>query len=296
MTTLAQRLGFDADARVAVVHTDDVGMCHAANEGALDALEKGPATCGSIMVPCPWFQEAAARARANPDLDLGVHLTLNAEWEHYRWGPVADAGSVPSLVTDDGGLYRSTLEVVQHAKPEHVEIELRAQIQRALDAGIDVTHIDSHMGTVFMPPFLEIYMNLAREFRVPAFAVRPRPDQIAERGMSDALKTIFDKVAALEDDGFPVLDHFDADSLSFEPGKGEEHNLARLKALAPGVTYLICHPAKGGTEMDAISQDAHCRAFEAEFYGGEAGRAAFEREGVQTVGMRPLRDLLRASP
>ena len=86
MVTLAERLGFERDDRVAVVHVDDSGMCHASNEGGFECLENGPATCGSIMVPCPWFGEAAERARANPDLDLGVHLTLNAEWAQYRWG------------------------------------------------------------------------------------------------------------------------------------------------------------------------------------------------------------------
>ena len=159
MPSLAERLGFGPTDRVAVIHVDDIAMCHDANRGAFEALENGPATCGSIMVPCPWFEAAAARARANPRLDLGVHLTLNAEWEHYRWGPVAGPSAVSSLVDARGGLLRTTLETVQRAKPEEVELELRAQIDRALEAGVDVTHLDSHMGTCFH--FLEIYTRLA---------------------------------------------------------------------------------------------------------------------------------------
>jgi len=163
--TLAERLGFDPTDRVAIVHADDIGMCHAANEGAFEALANGPATCGSIMVPCPWFREAADHARAHPELDLGVHLTLNCEWDHYRWGPLAGRSAVPSLLDDQGFLPRTTLEVAQRARPEEVAIELRAQVERALEAGVDVTHLDSHMGTCFFPQFVEVYGGLAREFK-----------------------------------------------------------------------------------------------------------------------------------
>ena len=120
MPTLAERLGFAPGDRVAVVHADDIGMCHAANVGAFDALANGVVSCGSIMVPCPWFREAAALARANPVCDLGVHLTLNSEWEQYRWGPVAGRDRVPSLVDEQGYLPRTQIEVVRSAKPEHV--------------------------------------------------------------------------------------------------------------------------------------------------------------------------------
>ncbi len=291
---LAERLGFRAGDRVAIVHCDDIGMCHAANQGAFEALAHGPATCGSVMVPCPWFPEAAERARRDPSLDLGVHLTLNAEWAHYRWGPVAGASAVPSLVDADGYLLRATLETLQRARPDQVERELRAQVERAGAAGIDVTHLDSHMGTCLFPPFLEIYAKLARDYRLPVFAVRPDPATLEARGLGGAA-ALFERLAdTLEADGIPVLDGFDADSLHFAPGQGTAHNTRRLAGLGPGVSYLICHPARGGEELDAISEDAHMRDFERRFYGGEAGRRALEAEGIRTIGMRPLRDLVRS--
>jgi predicted glycoside hydrolase/deacetylase ChbG (UPF0249 family) len=305
---LAERLGFSVDDRVAIVHVDDLGMCHrvaivhvddlgmchAANEGGFEALENGPATCASIMVPCPWFAEAAARARENPELDLGVHLTLNAEWDHYRWGPVAGRSAVPSLLDDRGYLPRTTLETVARAKPEEVAVELRAQVERALEAGIDVTHLDSHMGTCFFPKFIEVYAGLAREFQVPVFAVQPDEAALKRAGIEGGLEMIRQLVAALEKDGVPLLDAFDANSLDFPEGGGEAHNRSRLAGLGAGVNYLICHVAQGGEELSAVTPDsAHQRDFERSFYGGEPGRRALQAEGIRTLGMREIRSLMR---
>ena len=292
--SIAQRLGFAPDDRVAVIHCGDIGMCHSANEGAFEALLSGPATCGSIMVPCAWFEEAAALARANPDADLGVHLTLTAEWVSYRWGPVASRDRVPSLLDADGYLPRTAIEVAKNAKPEEVEIELRAQIEKALAAGIDVTHIDSHMGTVFFPQFVPIYTKLAREYRVPAFAVRPDAELLAARGLPGAEKLFAGLMDRLEEAGVPVLDAFDAESLDFPDGEGVAHNRGRIARLVRGVTYLICHPARDSEELRAaMTFGAHQRDFERSFYGGEAGRSALAEAGVKTAGMRALRALMR---
>ena len=280
-----QRLGFDADATVAVVHADDIGMSHAANVGAFAAMRDGAVTCGSLMVPCPWFSEAAAWARAEPDLDLGVHLTLNAEYDGYRWGPVAGRSAVPTLVDGAGHFYRTVRETNQHASPAEVETELRAQVEAALEAGVDVTHLDSHMGTLFHPRFFDIYLQLAREYRLPLFLPRASVDAL-ERA---------DDVAEMEEARFVVFDGFCADSLDFAEGGGAAHNARRIADLTSGLNYLICHPAQGGQELSAIADTAHQRDFERQFYGGPEGRAALDAAGIETIGMRPLRDLLRAS-
>jgi predicted glycoside hydrolase/deacetylase ChbG (UPF0249 family) len=294
--SLAERLGFAATDRVIVLHADDIGMCHAANEGAFEAMERGAVSCGSLMVPCPWFPAAAQRARANPGAyDLGVHLTLNAEWPHYRWGPVAGRRAVPSLVDAEGYLPRTSVEVARRAKPAEVEIELRAQIEMALAAGIDVTHLDAHMGTAFFPPFVEIYAKLAREFRIPAMAVRPDAEALARVGLAGAEPMIRRVVELLADSGLPVLDWLDADSLGFAPEGGAAHTRKRLDRLAPGVTYFITHPARDGEELRAIGPDHHARSFEHRFYGSEEGRAALAAAGVRTVGMRAIRDAFAAA-
>ena len=165
--SVLERLGHAPDARVVVVHADDIGMCHSANVGAFEALDGGVVSCGSLMVPCPWFAEAAQMARERPQVDLGVHLTLTSEWDVYRWGPVVGRDAVPSLCADDGCFYPTTEAVLAHATIEDVERELRAQIDKALAAGVDVTHLDSHMGTVFAPPLLDVYARLMRDYELP---------------------------------------------------------------------------------------------------------------------------------
>jgi predicted glycoside hydrolase/deacetylase ChbG (UPF0249 family) len=271
-----ERLGFAAGTTVAVVHADDIGMSHAANIGAFAALDAGPTTCGSVMMPCPWSSEAAEMAQARPNVDLGVHLTLNAEFDGYRWGPVAGRTAVPSLVDEAGHLHRTSRETVKHGSVDDVRAELRAQIDAALTAGIDVTHLDSHMGTVFHPKFFDVYLELGREYRLPLFLPR------AEELQPDV-------------DGFIVFDGYDADSLGFEQGDGVAHNTRRIGQLGAGLNYLICHPARGGDELSAITGTAHQRDFERQFYGGDAGRTALSEAGVETIGMRKLRDLLRGA-
>jgi predicted glycoside hydrolase/deacetylase ChbG (UPF0249 family) len=293
--SVIERLGFGATERVAVVHVDDIGMCHAANVGAFEALEKGPATCGSLMVPCPWFLEAAGHARANPRLDLGVHLTLNAEWTDYRWGPVAGRSRVPSLCDAAGHLPRSVTEVLKSARLEEVEIELRAQIDLALASGVDVTHLDSHMGTLFFPQFFDLLARLAADYRLPVFAPSPRKDILARRGLEKAAPLFAELKAKLDTVAVPAFDAFDDDSLEFEPGGGPAHNAKRLARVVPGLNWLLCHAAQGGDELSAVSPgSAHARDFERTFYGGETGRRAIREAGIRTIGMRPLRELMRS--
>ncbi|MFM7062440.1 MAG: ChbG/HpnK family deacetylase, partial [Actinomycetes bacterium] len=146
MLTLAERLGYSAESRLVILNADDLGMCHAANEGVYAALREGRCTSASLMVPCPWAREAAAQYRGE---DVGVHLTLNAEFELYRWGPCTQS---PSLLGGDGGFPATVEDVWDHADLDEVRRELRAQVERAILWGFDVTHLDSHMGTLQLRP------------------------------------------------------------------------------------------------------------------------------------------------
>ncbi|GIW39449.1 MAG: carbohydrate deacetylase [Candidatus Binatia bacterium] len=291
MTNWAEKLGFSADDRVVVVHVDDIGLCPDANEGALAAL-RGAATCGSVMVPCPAFEAIAETARREPGLDLGIHLTLNCEYESVRWGPLTK--DTPGLRSPDGAMWRTVAETVEHADPPEVERELRAQIERALGAGIDVTHLDSHMGTVLHPKFVDVYVRLGRHYRLPLFLPRVDRKALAARGLEEAAEFYGRLVEDLEAEGFPVFDGFDADSLSFEPGTGLEHNLRRIDRLPRGLSYLITHCARGGEELRGFAPDWRQRDEECRIYSDGTMERAFEERGIRTAGMRALRDLLRS--
>jgi predicted glycoside hydrolase/deacetylase ChbG (UPF0249 family) len=289
--SIVEELGFSPDERVLVIHVDDLGMSHAANAGGLRALD-ATATCGSVMTPCPGFAEMAQIAGERPELDLGVHLTLNCEYEGHRWGPVAR--DVPSLVSPDGGMWRSTAETVANATVEDVERELRAQVDRALDAGIDVTHLDSHMGTVFDAKFVDVYFKLAREYRLPAFIPRLRQRVARVLALGDRISEYERRIDAAEDAGWPIFDHFEADSLSFAPGSGLAHNTARIDRLGAGLSYVITHCAQGGPELESITHDWRQRDEEHRIYSDGSMQAWLDTMRFRTTGMRPLRERLSA--
>ena len=193
MATLAERLGYRPDDRILIISCDDLGACHASNVGVYDALREGVATSASLMVPAPWAREAAAQYRGE---DIGVHLTLNAEHELYRWGPVTHA---PSLLDGDGGFPRRVDDLWEHADLDEVRRECRVQIERAILWGFDVTHLASHLGSMQLrPEFFDIYLELAVEFALPIRL--PSADTEASTGFP------FRRLAAEEGVLFP--DHF----------------------------------------------------------------------------------------
>jgi YdjC-like protein len=291
--SIVERLGYAEQDRVVVVHVDDLGMSRAANAGGVRALD-ATATCGSIMVPCPAFDEIARIARERPELDLGVHLTLNCEYAGYRWGPVSKEAA--SLVARDGGMWETTRETVENATADDVEREMRAQVERALAAGIDVTHVDAHMGTAFNLKFVDRYFRVAQAYRLPAFVPRLRARDLPAHGLPDRFSEYSRRIDEAEAAGFPIFDHFDADSLGFAPGTGLAHNQTRLNRLGPGLSYLITHCAEGGPELESITQDWRQRDEERQIYSDGSMGQAMAAKRMRTVGMRPLRDLLRAVP
>ena len=164
---MMKKLGFSNNDRAVIIHTDDIGMCHASVQAFKDLWEFGTITSGAVMVPCAWFPAAAQMCRENPEMDMGVHATLNAEWDVYRWSPLSTRDQASGLLDADGYFHQWHQAVYDNAKVEAVELEVNAQIERALSAGIDVTHVDSHMGTIMSPLFIQSYIQAAASRRLP---------------------------------------------------------------------------------------------------------------------------------
>jgi chitin disaccharide deacetylase len=277
VTALAERLGHGPDARLVILNCDDLGSSHAANLGVYEALRLGAATSATLMVPCPWAREAASRYRGE---DVGVHLTLNAEYDLYRWGPITHA---PSLLDGDGGFPRTLDDVWDHADLEEVRRELRAQVERAILWGFDVSHLDSHMGTLQLrPEFFDIYLDLAVEFGLP----------IRLSGASTERIVGFPFRRLAEDEGVVFPDHF-----VLVTGVGSRRSIERaISDLRPGVTELYVHPAQDTPELRALAPDWAARVDDLDFVTGDGGlRSMFDRIGATRIGFRELRDLQRAA-
>ncbi|MGI8793181.1 MAG: polysaccharide deacetylase family protein [Acidimicrobiales bacterium] len=275
-TTLAERLGYASDDRLLIINCDDLGSSHAANIGVYDALRAGIGTSATLMVPCPWAREAAARYRGE---DVGVHLTLNAEFELYRWGPITHA---PSLLDGDGGFPRTVADLLDHADLDEVRRECRAQIERAIYWGFDVSHLDSHMGTMQLrPEFFDIYLEMAVDFRLPL--------RLTGASTEKFIGFPFRRLAAEEGVVFP--DHF-----VIVRGPGSRKSLERtLSGSRPGVTEIYVHPAVDTPELRALAPDWGSRVDDHDLLCNDPSIAALaDRVGAKLIGYRPLRDLMRA--
>ena len=276
VTELAERLGHGPDAKLVIVSCDDLGSCHAANVGVYQALRDGAASCASIMVPAPWARHAAGEYLEGDD--VGVHLTLNAEHDSYRWGPLTQA---PSLLSGEGGFPRTIDDLWEHADADEVYRELKAQISRAQAWGIDVTHLAPHLTAITLrPEFFGIYLDLAVEFALPIRL----PSTVSE----DRAGFPFRKLAA--DEGVVFPDHFDHDWRA-----GSRDRVARaLASLQPGVTEIHIQPAADTPEVRALTKHAEQWIDDLAFALDGTLAAAIDASGATVIGYRELRAAMRA--
>lgn len=280
--TIQERLGYPATAKLLILHADDVGMSHSVNRASLEALDKGWITSASILVPAPWFAEVATWARAHPDADLGIHLALNSEWTTLRWGPISGRSEVPTLLASDGYLPLLT-DGVGRTNPREVERELRAQIDLARRSGVNITHLDSHMGALFVAegPF-NVYLGLGQSYGLPVLLERTSvsgaspPPSWAERAQSLAL---VDRV------------------LQMMPGVSREQWVEAYKTmlapLGPGVYELILHLGYDDDEMRGATFDhpawgAAWRQWDFDLVRSAEFRDWLKQQGFQLITWREL--------
>jgi predicted glycoside hydrolase/deacetylase ChbG (UPF0249 family) len=247
------------------------------------------------MVPCPWFKEIAAYAKAHPEKDFGIHLTLNSEWKEYRWGPVAPRESVPGLIDPEGYLWGGVREVAGNAKAEEVATELRAQVKRALEFGVPVSHLDTHMGAVVSrPDLVEVYVKLGLEFNVPVFFLRgldsgvvPLTPEIRARA-SELLKMLDDKK-------LPVLDSMTQYYTGESYDTKKKMYLKVIEETKPGVRYLIIHCGYNNEELQAITSSAGIRDNDRRVFTDPSVIEAVKKSGVQVVSWKQLRAMQEGS-
>jgi chitin disaccharide deacetylase len=282
---LAERLGFKATDKLLIINVDDIGNSHAANVAVMDATQNGLATSATIIVPGPWFPEIADYARKHPQADFGVHLAHTSEWATLKWGPVASRSEVPGLVDPQGYLWPDIASVYKNSTPEQAYTEARAQIKKAQAAGVDVTHLDSHMGTLqFNENYFQVYRRLAKEFDLP---LRMGSQELLaamgggqQRGQLDA-------------DGILYPDY-----LVYGERKANESMADYWKRmlgdLKPGVTELFIHASAAGDELAAFTNTAADRAEEYRLFTKDPEiRKILDAQNVKRIGFRALRDLQR---
>ncbi|MEX2593735.1 MAG: polysaccharide deacetylase family protein [Anditalea sp.] len=284
--TYAEKLGYPKGSKVVIFHVDDAGMSYESNQGAKISIENGIATSCSIMMTCPWSADMAKYSIAHPEMDAGLHLVLTSEWKAYRWGPLSGSKQVPGLVDQEGNLWSSVEEVVKNASPDEVEMEIRAQIERALSIGLKPTHLDSHMGTLFASDqFLEKYIKVGLDYNIPVMFPGGNNKLLAisqnlplvnklkaegkyEEGMElprpENLKKTGEVGKMIWDAGLPVLDDLHTISGSWKPEKGEasdeewgKHKAEQCKELLrqmePGLAIIIVHSSEKTETFQYIS-------------------------------------------
>lgn len=285
--TIQERLGYPKDTKLLIIHADDMGMSQSENAASIAAMEKGVVSCGSIMVPCPWLGDLAAWAKTHPAADLGIHLTLTSEWKNYRWGPVAGKQQAGSLVDGMGFLHAGTDSVYFRSGITDIETELRAQIQRAQQMGIDITHLDSHMGSLFIKPEnLQLLIKLGREFKLPVLLNKPAFEMLyhvnVEPMLSDR-EVLVDRVFMLQPDDYE---------------KGTVNYYTNVfRSLQPGLSCLLLHAAYDNAEMKAITTEhpdygAAWRQADYDFFTSAACKKLLADQHIKVIGWKEIRDKL----
>jgi len=279
--TLAEKLGYSRDTKLVIIHGDDLAETHAVNAASMKALESGAINSASIMVPCPWFPEMVDYAKAHPDLDLGLHLTLTAERVYYRWGPVASRDKVPSLV-DSNGYFHHDWSESTHINPQEAEIELRAQVDRALAMGLHPTHLDSHQYRLIEngPELFAAALRVARDYQLPLFVTRDWFPQHAYLEKSLAPSDV-------------VIDHTVTIEPSVKPENWNQFYREALKNLAPGVTEFVIHVAFDDEELKAATRErstwgAAWRQRDYDFFSSPEFRQILKDQGIKLVTWREI--------
>jgi chitin disaccharide deacetylase len=290
---LLKKLGYSDSDRLVIIHTDDIGMCQASIQAYKDLWEFGTITSGAVMVPCPWFPATAQMCRENPQMDMGVHATLNAEWDDYRWGPISTREQASGLLDAEGYFHHWNDAVIANANPDAVAVEVNAQVERALAAGIDVTHVDSHMGTVVHPNFVQSYLQAGMSRLIPNMLPRATARGFDMMGMDESALAMYTPILQqLEAQGIPMLD-----GLFSMPLEHDNDHIGVAKKLLSdvpaGITHFLFHPSIDTPELRAICPDWKARVANYHAFMSDELKAFIQDSGIKLIGYRAIRDAIR---
>ena len=243
---LSQNLGYPKYTKLLMIHADDAGLSHAENKATIKGLKKGSVNSYSIMVPCPWFYQIAVFAKENPSYDYGIHLTLTCEWQSYKFGPVLSSQEVPSLLDKNGFFYKSRKELIDHADPEEVKLELCAQIDRAMHLGLSPSHLDSHMYSLGASEALfKVYHELGERYNLPIMLNKQLTEEMS------GSKDLF--INAVHN---AVVDHVHLGNYeAFKNDTLSDFYENSLKNLQPGFNMMLIHTAFNSPEMKSITEN-----------------------------------------
>lgn len=286
--TYSEMLGWPAGSRVLILHVDDAGMSAESNRGTIRAVRDGVANSFSVMMPTPWVPEMVDYIKANPDVDAGLHLTLTAEWDHYRWGPLAGKPAVPGLVDREGALWASVAGVVEHGSAREVGIEIAAQLDRARAMEFEPTHLDSHMGTLFATPeFMAEYINLGVSQRIPIMFPGGH-NFYANELYGDRAEEARETGRLIWSQGLPVLDDLHNTSYGWSRDEKVERYVEAIRGLKPGVTMMIMHCSDPSATFARITDSGPSRFGDLDAMLAPEVAAAIREEGIILTTWREL--------
>lgn len=297
-------INYENNEKLLIINADDFGMSHCTNIAVIELLEKGVITSSTVMVPCPWFLEAASYCKNNPQAqaNVGIHLTFNSEWKTYKWGPVTRNSDVKSLVTKEGYFPEKAEEVELNAKSEDVRKEIRNQIELAISMGIKPTHLDNHMGSlyglVYGNDFLEIIFDFCEEYDLPFRIPKHIPEELKAIMEESIIKKLQERILSAEKRGITILDYLIGNATGragADYTEAKTQFIKTLKNLKPGVTEIYVHPAIGNEELKAITGGWKKRQIEYELLKDEDVLNTIKEENIKLISWKELHQMKKHS-
>ncbi len=284
---LTELLGYPKDSKLLIIHADDMGLSQSVNAATLKAFTSKGITSGSIMVPCPWSGDIMKYLKEHPGPDVGIHLTLTAEWDTYRWDGISSSDQIRSLLDSSGRFPRTVEELGKTAKGDEAYKELKAQIDLAIKSGINPTHIDTHMGSVLAnPELVKVYLQLSEEYKLPILFPREYVGMLPK------------DVAAMFGSKIFLLDNLFMLDNSLIKGSWAESYRKCIESLKPGLNQIIVHLAINNDEMKAIcggvDYGSEWRQKDLDFVTGNELKEMLKANNIKLITWRQVVEAMRA--